>query len=445
MVAKSVPQFFKDLESAISLLGPYDQVKRAVSHHLMGATLMPTVIEHGRTFTDTRVPLMVAIESGHGKAEIERAIRTYAGGGFPAISETEVSVPLLTYEKPTTRHEQQLLGYVAWEKVAGETEEESGHKDWVAHKGFLSKDLLMLNEAFGEMADPAERDFRAFMNTALDPFTRNEVYKQNLREGALRYMPQVSPCVMMQEQPIPADVWYSGSSRRYLWVVSQRITPKQRREIAYEVIFGGRVPTMPSSVHSTGWRIHDIAVKEPGFSFNYGGVALALKNAWLDLWEIARSKAERVRSLPESMFFPLRDWLYKFSANYAVAWMDEMHGALSRHVAVDEDHLQAAFDDLQSFVPMMIRYLDQHLVTLEVSFLSPLSRQIVSVIAKYGPLHPDETVNYLEYMGANWIGSADQIHRELMVLRFLSVVRQRADGRDEVPGSAREEEEAIVA
>lgn len=438
MVSAVVPEFFSGLESAISLLGPYDHVKRAVVHHLLGATLMPTIIQHGKTYTDTRVPLMVAIESGHGKGEIERAIRTYADGGLRPVLDSDAHVPLLTYEKPTTRHEQQLLGYMSSYK-----DKETGKVVWVPHRGFLSNDLLMLNEAFGEMADPTERDFRAFMNTALDPHGRNEIFKQNLREGALRYMPTVSPCVMMQEQPVPADVWYSGSSRRYLWVVAERITKKQRYAIMHDVIMGERVPAMSVATHEAGWRIRNKAIKD-GYRFNYGAVAHSIEITWRELYNLASSQVERVRSLPRSMMFNLRDLIYKLATNYAVARLDEIDKLSDANVVVDITDLNMARADLFDFIPGMVRYLDQHLVTAEIRFLSTTARQIVSVIAQYGPIDEFATVEKMMSLGMTRPGMVGEIFRELMVLRLAGVIRMRGDLRDEVPGSAAEDEDVEV-
>ena len=448
MVAEGVPRFFVDFEAAIALVGPYEHVKRAVAHHVLGATTMPTVIQHMMTYTDTRVPLMVAIRSGRGKGEVERSIRLYADG--PMMSGGIDRAEVLSYIKPTYRNEQELLGYTETIKPPKAKKVKVSKKVVpiaaavpssptalagppapvvVSHEGYLNYDLLMLNEFAGELVDPTAKAFRDWVNIALDPYGRNEIYKKLLREAPLRYMPKVSPCVMVQPQQIPMELLYSGWVRRYLWAVGPDFTHEQLAEVMRLALRLGRVPTS-TFVYDTAFKIRRAVKASDGFRFNYSGILTQLRQAWSSLYEMAIINSPRNPELAEATVFNQRDWLYKLSANYAVTKSAEFDH-LAPTINVDEENIQMAYDDLLDIMPPMYRYLDEHLGWLPLNNVSQLGRIIMAVISKWGSSPSDQVVLYVHMLMPNKFTN-EQIEIELQVLNLQGWVKERGDKRIEI-------------
>lgn len=422
---------FECIERSVSLAGPYEHVKRAISHHIIGAALK-SIISFDNVYTDSRTNLMIAIESGRGKREIERTIRLFA-------DETQ-----LRFDKPASRHPEQLIGQVRSIK--------NDDGEWVPRlePGYLDLDLLSLNEGYGEVNDPTQRPFRAVLSTALDPIGHNEIVKKRLKDKqALRYIPHVSVSIMLQPQPIFGDVWYSGFPRRFLWVIMPDLDDDERRKIreATRTMFRGALDddTLLRMRQFLAWT----DVRHPeyrrgaepplAFGFDLQGNAPfkeALRDRWEALVDVAEAsdKSLRTGGLTRTIEFDLRDHLVKMTCHHAFARVFDAVGMSPRtqqyyhHIAPTPEDVEAAYVDLRRFTADMVGFLSIWVqANLNLARLAPRGQKIVIALAKWGPQTLEQLRTNLS-LAYNEDLTAVQLSTELMILEALSYVRHNMDG-----------------
>lgn len=423
MVAVGVPELFNLIERSVELYGPYDDVKRAISHHLIGATLMPTTYRLGTTFTDSRVNLMVVLPTGHGKREVSTAVDHYAKLMW---REGEFS-------KPSTHHPQQLVGTMV-KHVNPE-----GEEVWAPVRGFLDKRFLVFEEAFRILSHVEEAETRQLLSQALDPYTRNEISKKNLAwDKELRYHPRCSVAMLWQPQPVPIDVWRGGLTRRFLWIVLDELTNEQAVDILRQAIDNqprDLVDEVSRLAGRIAIRMDQAARSQEPFILSFGAVSSLIKEGAKQAFDIAQDHSAKCRGLPHTLKFTFLHLLMKMSANHAAAHAADIayHGSqlmIPAQVNVAADDVMAAADDLSAFVKRMVVFLDQHIQLPVVT--SPLGQAIQAMLRNHGPTSEQNLINNLQVSGQMGRYSDEDVRRELQVMCLLGVAKFTEDEMYEV-------------
>ncbi len=425
MVAVAVADLFGLIEKGIELYGPYDDVKRAVSHHLIGATLMPMTYRLGTNFLDSRINLMVVLPTGHGKREVTTAIANYVKVMNYAESD---------FAKPSTHHPQQLVGTM-YETTTDDTPPQ---KVWVPQYGFLDKRFLVFEEAFRILSHPDEMETRQLISQALDPYMRNEIAKKNLAwPEELRYYPRCSVTMLWQPQPIPIDVWRSGLTRRFLWVVLDELTKEQAISILKQSFRTQPLNLADDVLHLANKISARVNARgPPEFIVRFDAVTGLIVEGSQSCFDIAVDHSDKCRGLPHTLKFTFAHLLMKMAANHCAAnaadvAFQQNKPMIPAELSVGEDDVIAAADDLSAFIKKMVLFLDQHIELPIVT--SPTGRAIQAMLRNHGPANERNLIDTLDVSGQ--MGSrltAEDVRRELQILCLQGVVRLREDGMYEV-------------
>jgi len=443
MVASDVPDMFKAIEAALPLLGPMEHVRRAMAHALIGAVLR-CPLQCMNMFTDTRISLAVAIEAGRGKREIERTMRLFA---------RDVG---LSYAKPASRHVEQLVGQVI-------TFGKGAARKTRIEPGYCAQDLLMINEAYGEVNDPANRGFRSVLSLALDPMGHNELQKKRLKDlRPLAYEPQVTVVVMFQPQPILAEAWYSGFARRFLWVVMPELDDAARAYIrtaswaaerpamSPELLFkfrdfaaATRVPVQEPEPEDDEDDAPAAPTKPADLSFTFTDQAKqAMQGGWEELVKLATEEDSSLRrgGLVTTLEFDLRDQLAKMASHYAFArkfeewdWRSEpgqsaVVGAFFRHIPITESDVKLAEVDMQRFVHDSIHFLSRWVnAEIDLTRLPRRQQSAVVLIAKHGPLGTARVAELMDLYGQPQ-SRPDELQADLVTLEVMGYIHRTMDG-----------------
>lgn len=398
MVATGVGPLFTAIEDSIALFGPYDRIKRVMSHYIIGALITPSALRLGNITTDARVHLVVSLRTGHGKRELKGIVQEF----------TEAIPGMLRMAEPSSLHAEQLVG----KRVTRGTGEE-GEPHYKDIPGHLAADFLALEEAHEYLGSRFASAVRKYLKVALDPWPSNWIEKRLVsHEEGLRYRPPCSVLMLTQPHNLPPEVWWGGLARRFLWVPLDPLTREQDVEILRMAV---RKDLLASGGAEIAAKAHDLVAARKGVTdvsvlhFDFRNVAEAALTHAEECYTLAEDSQLRLPGLASALKFSIFHLLLKFAANYRAA---RFRWSLTRSAPVDAADVEMAMDDLRDLVPSMVHYLDQHLTFETVP--GELSQAVVAFLLRKGP----------QYESQIYLGLSDKLGRysKADVARALSIM-----------------------
>lgn len=326
---------FRNVERGLKLVGDeYEVIRKLIWYILHSMPVRRSKAELGDVSSDCRVHAAFIMPPGSGKKRIVKILEKTLEDDYDVA-------------KPTSLHEEQLIGKTEEFKKDGETmfEERRGH---------LDDDILIKDEATNLFSEQNRsiKDARAYINEALDEYGSKRVEKRatgKSKEESVSFMPDCNLVLLLHPFKMNQRFAMEGTLRRFLNPYTN-LSQEPDFEAYEKRIRPNAQISREQAIQNLKSQLREIEERHQDSIEVRSDAVQRFIELHKQLVIQGFGHSEKGRNLTRIMDYPLQDYLLKFSAIQAFA---------SNHDEIYEEDVEKAFIDIIELWVCMLNYVNQ--------------------------------------------------------------------------------------